>query len=90
MKSFQNQIPLRHRARSQSFLQETFRHLFQRYALDTSFRDELRLYFRVEFDLDRHCVLPLHNRLTRFWIECSVRVVPLSFFNPKRKAAVPV
>jgi hypothetical protein len=41
MKPFQSQIPLRHRARSQSFLQKTLRHFFQRYALDASFRDEL-------------------------------------------------
>ena len=61
MKPFQSQIPLRHRARSQSFLQKTFRHFFQRYALDASFRDELRFYFRVEFDLDCHCVFALHD-----------------------------
>ena len=66
MKPFQSQIPLRHRARSQSFLQKTLRHFFQWYALDASFRDKLRFYFRVEFDLDGHCVLPLHNRLTAF------------------------
>jgi hypothetical protein len=58
MKTFQSQIPFRYRARNQSFLQKTLRHFFQRYALDASFRDELRFYFRVEFDPDRHCVLP--------------------------------
>ena len=66
MKPFQSQIPLRHRARSQSFLQKTLRHFFQRHALDASLRDELRFYFRIEFDLDRHCLLPLHNRLVAF------------------------